>query len=139
MHISKRTGVLDPASSMDNGMYWTWNSGYIFFKMEGSSPAAPADPTGNRKFRYHIGGFGGYSAKTFNNIKSVSIDLPKTSIAKPSKGKNATIYIKADILKAFDGNEKVSIAAHPSVMFSEYSVKVANNYSKMFSHFRTQN
>src|SRR5436190_11302711 len=38
MNISKRTGVLDPASSMDNGMYWTWNSGYIFFKMEGESP-----------------------------------------------------------------------------------------------------
>jgi len=139
MHISKRTGVLDPASSMDNGMYWTWNSGYIFFKMEGNSSSAPADPTGNRKFRYHIGGFGGYSAKTFNNIKKISIDLPQKEIVKPRKSKNATIRIKADILNAFEGNEKISIAAHPSVMFSEYSVKVANNYSKMFSHYRTQN
>src|SRR5688572_8355196 len=34
MDISKRTGVLDPALGHD-GMYWTWNSGYIFFKMEG--------------------------------------------------------------------------------------------------------
>ena len=40
MDITKRQGVLDPAQGHD-GMYWTWNSGYIFFKMEGISPAAP--------------------------------------------------------------------------------------------------
>ena len=40
MDVSKRPGVLDPAQGHD-GMYWTWNSGYIFFKMEGISPAAP--------------------------------------------------------------------------------------------------
>lgn len=139
MPIHKRTGVLDPASSMDNGMYWSWNSGYIFLKIEGSSPAAPADPTGNRRFRFHIGGFGGYSAPTINNIKTVSLDLTRAAVAKPRKGRNATIVISADILKAFDGSEKLSIAAHPSVMFSEYSVKVANNYSRMFTHQRTQN
>ena len=70
MPIDKRKGVLDPSNSMDNGMYWSWNSGYIFFKMEGNSAAAREDPTGNRRFRYHIGGFGGYSARTINNIKS---------------------------------------------------------------------
>src|SRR5690606_20878888 len=51
MDISKRTGVLDPTQGHD-GMYWTWNSGYIFFKMEGTSPAAPADQ--DHKFYYHI-------------------------------------------------------------------------------------
>ncbi len=29
-----QTGALDPA----NGMFWTWNSGYIFMKFEGASP-----------------------------------------------------------------------------------------------------
>ncbi len=43
-----QTGALDPA----NGMFWSWNTGYIFFKAEGTSPQSP---TGN--FRYHIGGF----------------------------------------------------------------------------------
>ena len=42
MDISKRTGVLDPAQGHDD-MYWSWNSGYIFVKMEGTSPSAPAD------------------------------------------------------------------------------------------------
>ena len=139
MPIDKRKGVLDPSSSMDNGMYWSWNSGYIFFKMEGTSNAAPEDPTGNRRFRFHIGGFGGYSAPTINNIKSVTLDLSKLGTVKAKKGRNATIYIKADILKTFNGATNLSIAAHPSVMFSEYSVNVANNYSKMFYHDRTVN
>jgi len=139
MNISKRTGVLDPASSMDNGMYWSWNSGYIFFKMEGESPAAPADPTGSHKFRYHIGGFGGYSAPTINNIKTVSLDLVKSGIVKPRANKKATISVRADILKTFNATTNLSIATHSSVMFSEFSVNIANNYSKMFTHHRTEN
>ncbi len=139
MNISRRTGVLDPASSMDNGMYWSWNSGYIFFKIEGESPAAPADPTGNHKFRYHIGGFGGYSAPTINNIKAISLDLEKGGIAKPRASKKATILVRGDILKAFNATSNISIATHSSVMFSDFSVNVANNYSKMFTHHRTEN
>lgn len=139
MNISRRTGVLDPASSMDNGMYWSWNSGYIFFKIEGESPAAPEDPTGNRKFRYHIGGFGGYSAPTINNIKTISLDLAKSGIVKARTNKKATISVRADILKAFNATTNISIATHSSVMFSEFSVNVANNYSKMFTHYRTEN
>ena len=65
MDISKRTGVLDPATTAAD-MYWGWNSGYIFFKVEGTSPVITA--AGN-VFQYHIGGFGGYSSPTPNNLK----------------------------------------------------------------------
>jgi hypothetical protein len=43
-------GDLDPT----NGMYWTWQSGYINFKIEGTSSISPA-----RKniFQYHLGGY----------------------------------------------------------------------------------
>lgn len=139
MDISKRTGVLDPSGGMDDGMYWGWNSGYIFFKMEGISPAAPVDPTGQRKFRYHIGGFGGYSAPTINNIKTITIDLAASGIAQARKGRNANIHLMVDVLKAFNGPATVSIAANPSVMFSDYSVNVANNYTSMFYHDHTEN
>lgn len=138
MDISKRTGVLDPASSMDKGMYWGWNSGYIFLKIEGNSAAAPADPIGRQKFRYHIGGFGGYSAPTINNIKTISLDLTNGT-AKVDAGKKVKVHVKADILSIFDAGTRVSIAAHPSIMFSEYSVNIANNYSQMFSHLGTEN
>lgn len=138
MDIAKRTGVLDPSTGHD-GMYWGWNSGYIFFKMEGSSPVAPLDPSGVHKFRYHIGGFGGYSAPTINNIRTITIDLKNSGIAQPRKNRRANIHLMADVLKMFNGPATVSIAANPSVMFSDYSVTIANNYSGMFTHDHTEN
>lgn len=41
---------LDPT----NGMYWTWRSGYINFKLEGTSPDCPAR---KNRFQFHVGGF----------------------------------------------------------------------------------
>lgn len=138
MDVSRRSGVLDPAAGM-NGMYWGWNSGYIFFKLEGSSPSAPADPTGQHKYRYHIGGFGGYSAPTINNIKKITIDLRSAGIVNAHEGRKSNIHLMVDILKAFNGPEQLSITNHPNVMFSEYSVKIADNYANMFRHDHTEN
>lgn len=139
MDISKRTGALDPSGGMDDGMYWGWNSGYIFLKMEGISAQAPVDPTGNRKYRYHIGGFGGYSAPTINNIKTITIDLTARGIAQVRSNKQANIHLFADISKVLGGTTTVSIAANPQVMFSDYSVHIANNYAAMFTHDHTEN
>jgi hypothetical protein len=43
-------GDLDPTK----GMYWTWQSGYINFKIEGTSSQSP---TRNNEFIFHIGGY----------------------------------------------------------------------------------
>lgn len=137
--ISQRKGVLDPGAGMDDGMYWGWNSGYIFFKMEGISPAAPLDPTGQHRFRYHIGGFGGYSAPTINNLKTITLDLSQAGVARVRPERQSNIHILVDILKAFDGPNTVSIASNPTVMFSEFSVRLADNYSNMFRHDHTEN
>ncbi len=126
--IDKRKGVLDPSAT---DMYWGWNSGYIFLKVEGLSPAAPEDPVGLHKFRYHIGGFGGYKTSTINNIKTIKLDL--TNNFQLNANSKATIQVNADILKLFNGAQQVSIAAHPSIMFDEYSSTIANNYASMFS------
>lgn len=45
-----QTGALDPA----RGMFWTWNTGYLSFKIEGSSPDSKEPAHG---FSYHIGGY----------------------------------------------------------------------------------
>lgn len=139
MDISKRTGVLDPTGGMDDGMYWGWNSGYIFFKMEGTSSLAPADPSGQNKFRYHIGGFGGYNAPTINNIKTIVVDLTAGGIAKVMQDREANIHLMVDVLKMFNGPTNVSIASNPTVMFSDFSTKVAGNYAHMFTHDHTEN
>ncbi|UPT70503.1 MAG: hypothetical protein M0D53_15710 [Flavobacterium sp. JAD_PAG50586_2] len=44
------SGALDPV----NGMYWTWQSGYINMKIEGSSPSCK---TRKNEFQFHIGGY----------------------------------------------------------------------------------
>lgn len=45
-----QAGALDPLF----GMFWSWNSGYIMIKAEGTSPQSE---TGS--FAYHLGGFSG--------------------------------------------------------------------------------
>lgn len=139
MDIAERKGVLDPGNGSHDGMYWGWNSGYIFFKMEGLSPEAPLDPSGQNKFRYHIGGFGGYNAPTINNIKKITIDLTAGGIAKVRTGRQANIHLMVDVQQVFNGANEISIADNPTVMFSAFSVNIADNFEGMFRHDHTEN
>ena len=54
-------GDLDPM----HGMYWSWQSGYIDFKLEGNSPVCD---TRNHEFIFHIGGYK-YPFSTQREIK----------------------------------------------------------------------
>ena len=135
--ISQRTGTLDPTGAGAD-MYWTWNSGYIFFKMEGTSPAVTGG-MGN-EFYYHVGGFGGYSSATINNIKRITLDLtPSRGTPKVKASKSTNIHLMVDILKVFNGSPNISLAANSMVMFAPYSVNIANNYVSMFKHDHTEN
>ena len=132
--ISARTGTLDPTG--DGGdMYWGWNSGYIFFKMEGTSASASM----GGEFMYHIGGFGGYSSPTLNNLKTITLDLTARGVPQVKQGKETNIHLMVDILKMFDGTSNVSIAASPMVMFEPYSADIAKNLAAMFRHDHTEN
>ena len=129
MDIDKRTGILDPANS---DMYWQWNSGYICLKMEGISAAAPADPLGLHKYRYHIGGFGGYKTKALNNVKTVTLNLTN-KLLMVAGNDSISVNIRADVLKIFSSKTNISIAQHPAVMFNPFSAVIADNYTGMFS------
>lgn len=48
--LGAMSGDLDPTK----GMYWSWQSGYINFKMEGSSDVSTGR---NHEFQYHLGGY----------------------------------------------------------------------------------
>ena len=60
-------GDLDPT----NGMYWTWQSGYINIKMEGKSPHCL---TRNHEFQFHLGGY----QSPFNACQNICLDLHNT-------------------------------------------------------------
>jgi hypothetical protein len=132
--LTHRTGALDISGGMLDGMYWTWNSGYLFVKLEGNSEQAKADMTGQHKFRYHIGGYGGYKKPSLNNIKKVRLDLAEAT----KTDRQITANIQADVLKIFDGPKQLRIADNSTVMFGDQSKVVADNYSKMFSIVSTQ-
>lgn len=135
MDISKRTGALDPAQGHD-GMYWTWNSGYIFFKMEGVSPAAPAEQ--ENKFYYHIGGYGGYDSPTLNNIRETTVNM-NGARAEVRANRSPQVHLHVDVLQLFSNPTSIKIADHPSVMFSDFSTTMSANYVNMFSFDHVHN
>lgn len=125
--VGERIGVLDVAGEAKS-MYWTWNSGYIFFALEGMYTTPRLI---NNSFKYHIGGFGGYNAPNLNNIKTITVPFG-SSVLKIREGNKPHVHISADISTMFKGDEAISIEANPTVMFSPYSVNVANKYATMF-------
>lgn len=129
--ISQRTGVLDPAAGAA-GMYWVWNSGYIFVKVEGTSPQAPVNAaTGERVFQYHTGLYGGFTSKTLNNLKTVTIS--SSTSAKVRKDKEApSFHIYVDILEMFTNPTNISVATNPTSHAGAFSKNVADNYADMF-------
>jgi hypothetical protein len=115
-----QTGALDPAK----GMFWSWTTGYIMAKLEGTSPAAT---TTDKKFVHHIGGFNGANS----SLRTVTITFPQPM--EVSSAKELSIKLKADVLKWFaPGN--VTIAANSTLMSVNAASKtVADNYANMFS------
>ncbi|MEI8060478.1 MAG: MbnP family protein [Ferruginibacter sp.] len=119
-----QTNALDPM----NGMFWTWNSGYIMAKFEGASIASSQV---NNRVEYHIGGFSGVN----NVLKNISLPLnishsPFTIQA----GKTTTIFIEADIDKWWQHPNDITIATSPVCTTpGELAKKIADNYSKMFA------
>lgn len=112
-----QTGALDPLK----GMFWTWNSGYIMAKMEGTCEGLQA---AGQRFTYHIGGF----RFGVNTARQVSIDLPA--------GKNnfSGIGIAADIQQWFSSAWNIRIKETPVCHApGALAVKFANNYMHMFS------
>jgi hypothetical protein len=135
MDVSQRTGALD-VSGAATDMYWTWNSGYIFFKMDGTSPAIT---TMGGVFQYHVGGFGGYNTATVNNLRTVTLDLTGRGTAKVKAARKANIHLMVDILKALNGSTNMSFSTTSMVHSAAAGTAVANNYTAMFSHDHTEN
>lgn len=124
--VSQRTGDLDPAG-VGADMYWSWNSGYIFFKIEGTSPQSTE--MGNM-FMYHIGGYGGYSSSITNNIRNVSISSAEAIQVRESK--NPEVHVYADVLQAFTSPVNYSIASGAIIHMPDMGATIANNYADMF-------
>lgn len=118
-----QTGALDPGK----GMFWTWNSGYIMAKLEGTSPVSNQP---NNKFEYHIGGF----REPVNVVWKVRVAFPLGQAIDFLPETTQTITLSADVNAWFNHSNKISIAANPVCMTpGDLAIKIAQNYSGMFT------
>jgi hypothetical protein len=116
-----QTGALDPL----NGMFWTWNTGYIMFKMEGNSPESSI---ANHKVEYHIGGFSGIN----NALRNVRLNFNNGAIS-INKEKITEIIIRTDLDKIWKGAHDLKIAKTAvCTMPGALASGIADNYSKAF-------
>ncbi|MGE0568153.1 MAG: MbnP family protein [Bacteroidia bacterium] len=114
----------DLAQSLN--MFWTWNSGYIFAKMEGTSPQSP--DVGNA-LTFHIGGF----KDPNNSIRTTNVSFGSMT-ANVSASTNPTIHFKSDLKKWFSGANTISFATlYKATMPGANAMMIADNYVNMFS------
>jgi len=107
-HAGAQAGALDPM----HGMYWAWQSGYINFKLEGTSPILS---TRKNKFQLHLGGY----LAPYQTQKTIEFDIVSTekdfSIALDLQNFINLIELKS--------NHSIMSPSLNSVQMSEYLAK----------------
>lgn len=124
-----QTGALDPLYDM----FWTWNSGYIQFKMEGTSPMSTAV---NNKITYHIGGF----RTGENTIRMIDLDLPASKLLDIKNFNSSLVTVGVDVDKVFNSVHPLEIVSTPTITTpGNLAVQFADNYKEMFFVFDVVN
>ncbi len=116
-----QSGALDPV----NGMFWTWNTGYIFLKLEGHADASLSP---GHIFEYHIGGY----ASPNNCIRTITLNFGKKGL-NIYDNKDNELALKADILQLFKSPVAIDFSLLSSVTDFHHATTIADNYSHMFT------
>lgn len=114
-----QTGVLDPL----HDMFWSWSQGYIFAKLEGTSPQANGG-----QISYHIGGFFGQ----YNCIKTVSPSFD-SKVLQVEQGKNPVVFLKSNVLEWFTNPNHIDLQTFFAASGGPQALQIAENYERMFS------
>jgi hypothetical protein len=121
--------VLGAQSGLDpvKGMFWTWNSGYLSFKIEGYSPLS-TQPA--HLIAYHIGGYR-YAYNTVWNVKLYSTNDASFRITKRNR---MMVEIGIDLDYFFDGTTPLHIKETPSCTTTgEMARKLSGNFIGSFT------
>ncbi len=109
-----QSGALDPL----NDMFWTWNNGYVMFKLEGKSDASLAD---NNRVEQHIGGYKG----EYKTMRKVIMPINEKHVQQ-----NNTITIEMNLDDYWAG---IKIAENPVIAVpGALANKASDNFPKMF-------
>lgn len=117
-----QTGALDP--NVNGDMYWTWATGYIQAKLEGTSPQSTLQ---NNLVSYHIAGV----QPGYETPREVTLTFTNNMVVGEKAG---SIKIKTDVAKWFGPATPIKIADLPTVTTAgANAAKFADNYKNMFS------
>lgn len=111
-----QSGALDPM----NAMFWAWNTGYIFLKLEGQSQVSQSP---GKLLEFHIGGY-----KEPNNcIRKINLNINLNT------SKNSSLKIKTDVAEIFKTPVAIDFSKISSVTDFHNATTIADNYLDMFS------
>lgn len=116
-----QSGALDPT----NGMFWSWNTGYIMLKFEGNSPKSSV---ADGKLTFHSGGFSGPD----NVLKTLTLTFPQP-IEVPGT-LEPHIHLQADVLSLFKSPNKIDFSVLNTIHMPGTDAKnFSDNYANMFT------
>lgn len=115
------SGAQEGALSVANNMFWSWNSGYIFAKFEGTSPQSS---TGG--FSYHCGGFQGENKA----LQEITFDFTPATL-RIRQESAPVVHLMADIKNIFDqpGNQVSTAALGSMHMPGPNAKKIMSNFA----------
>ena len=121
-----QSGDLDPLKNM----FWTWNSGYIFLKLEGSSPSSDQ----NNSIVFHIGGYAGWNKAQ----RQLTFKLPNALIVRENS--SPVIRCVVNVNEIFKTPNTIDFKTQNYQMTPGASAKMlADNYQDMISIGSVQN
>jgi hypothetical protein len=112
-----QTGALDPT----NGMFWTWNSGYIFVKLEGNSPQSTAK---DKSLTFHVGGI----VAPNNTVRTTKTTFTEANPLRIRTDKNPQLHFKVDAASLFTGKQEIDFAKLNFTMGGADATIIADNY-----------
>ena len=118
-----QTGALDPM----NDMFWTWNTGYVMFKMEGNSPASTSDL---QRIEHHVGGY-----KGSNNVATkIKFNFATANLLQVKANSTTEVLIETNLDNYWHGNADIRISELPvCTTTGELAKKIASNFKTLFS------
>lgn len=118
------SGAQNGALDVVNTMFWTWNSGYIFMKLEGNSSFSNSP---GHFFEYHIGGF----KEPYNAIRKIKLTFDQP--VEISKHKLTDILINVNVLEILQHPNSIDFSKNSSIVEPSQSKIVSDNYEDIFS------
>lgn len=122
-------GALDPA--LAQGMFWSWNTGYVFLMLNGSSPSSKQNA---KNFEYHISGFrkSNFALQTITNTFPLNLTISEKGIS--------TILYSIELSEFFKNPVQISIAQYSNITTpGNDAAMISNNYRDMFQFQKIEN